>query len=139
MKVRTLRGRILTGETKQLIKADGMLDRGFKVERFLFWPDNSAVSIDYQATLGLDSDLGSDMNAGDNRQIGWSALGPTLYMFRDEAVLDPDHLVLEDLFLTCASSEPARFNYLIMLRPVSVTNDESIISLIKSRSQDAER
>lgn len=140
MKLRTLRGQVNAGEIKQLIQADGNLNVGFKVLEFFVWPQQSTISSQWHAVLGLDGDTPATlMLGGDNRQIGWAGNGNEFYLFDGKGVLDPDHLVMEDLYLTNTSTPNIPLNYLIMIQPMRVSDDTAVMSLIKSRSQDVER
>ena len=72
MKVRTLRGLLLSNEKRRLIVDDGRLNHGYKVVEFHVWPDGTGVTEGVGATLSTQYDADSKMNAGDNRQIAWS-------------------------------------------------------------------
>jgi hypothetical protein len=138
---RTLRGRVFSNSIKQLINSNGLLDDGWVVEKWFVWPRSSAVNADIHAVLSLDYDAPTDMRAEDNRQIGWGWLPATgsAYNFGESALLDPDHLVLQDLYISNTSAPPVELNYLIFLRRESVSDTQAVMSLIKSRSQDDRR
>ena len=58
------------------------------------------------------------------------------------SVLDPDHVIIMDLYIqgivgSGGGSDP--INYLIELETVELTDEESILTLIKERSQDDPR
>lgn len=139
MRIRTLRGTIEAGTIKQLIQADGNLNIGFKVIKFYVWPQTSQNASQWHCVLGLDGDVPPTMDAGDNRQIGWIGEGTQLYMFEGNGILDPNHLVMEDLYLSNTSAPTITLNYLVFIQPMKVSDDEAVMSLIKSRSQDVER
>lgn len=141
---RTLRGQVKDGVSKRLIVDDGQLYRGYKVIDFVIAGDpgfSGGVNEDCYATLGLDYDVPLTWNWGDNRQIAWAStdiasLSAVNNVF---SVVDPDHVVLQDLFIraqnhTAGGSDV--INYLIVLEPVFLSDDEAIITLIKERSQD---
>lgn len=141
--IRTLRGRITANSVKQLIQADGMLNHGYRVLSFYAWPSNVANFADWWVSLGLDADMDQNMNAEDNRQIGWTWAGnfsPTNAVNNAPAILDPDHIVIEDLWMrsTNSGAEPVGLNYLVVVERVSLTDDETVMQLIKQRSQDDE-
>lgn len=141
MKRRTLRGQFIEGETKRLIVDDGRLNHGYKVVSFVISGDPSSSSNDAWATLGLDFDMPLIWDWGDNRQIGWSSTNVqgTAGLNRAFSVLDPDHVVIMDLYIqgtVGTGGGSSVINYLIELESVELTNDEAILSLIKERSQD---
>ncbi len=135
MRTRTLRGRVDSLETKRLILDDGQFNQGMKVKEFHVFSRGQGTSEDPSCILGLDYDLGNDYDASDNRQIGWAGQstsdGSRIMTF---SLIDPDHVVLRDLYIYNIRNEPG--NYLIILEPVSLSDDEAILQLIKERSQD---
>ena len=141
---RTLRGQFTEGEVKRLIIDDGRLNHGYRVVNFYISAGVGGSSLDSQAVLALDYDSPATWNWGDNRQIGWASQrvadvsgGQPLF-----AVLDPDHIVIMDLYIqgiVGGGGGTDKINYLIELETIELTNDESILTLIKERSQDDAR
>lgn len=141
MKRRTLRGQFIEGETKRLVVDDGRLNHGYKVVRFVIAGDPSSSGNDAFATLSLDYDAPVTWNWGDNRQIGWASTNVqgTAGLEPPFSVLDPDHVVIMDLYIqgqVSSSGGSDVINYLIELEPMELTDDQAILSLIKERSQD---
>jgi hypothetical protein len=135
MKRRTLRGRVGATEVKRLIVDDGRLNHGYKVTAFHVWASSQSSGNDPEASLGLDYDMDGSWNASDNRQIAWAGqtTTSTTRMMQFD-LIDPDHVVIMDLYINNFSSVEA--NYLVILEPVELTDDQAILSLIKERSQD---
>jgi hypothetical protein len=138
---RTLRGQVEEGTNKRLIVDDGRLNHGYKVVRFVIACTPSASGFDSYATLSLDIDSAKEWDWGDNRQIGWASTNAPSTGSLDApfSVIDPDHIVIQDLFIqgqvqSAGGTDP--INYLIELEPVTLTDDQAIITLIKERSQD---
>ena len=136
-RLRTLRGQIevaaaATTGRKSLIAADGLINYGLKIEKFEVWavdPTDSFISILSYETIPT----GTQMNAGDNRQFGWtigSGNGDV-----NPSYLDPDHIINRDMFLTLVNSAVGTYNYLIQMRVYELTDDEAIITIIKETSQ----
>jgi hypothetical protein len=78
------------------------------------------------------------MNAGDNRQFAWyqSSVSSTLgNIIQPYGVIDPDHIVNRDLFLTMDNTTNGVYNYLIEAQVVELTDDEAIVTIIKETSQ----
>ena len=135
MKMRTLRGRVAAGETKRLIVDDGRLNHGMRVKEFHVWAISKASSDDPECPPGLDYDRSPNWDASDTRQIAWAGMTTTVTTrLMDFSLIDPDHIVIMDLWIQNFGSDPA--NYLVILEPVELSNDEAILSLIKERSQD---
>jgi hypothetical protein len=54
------------------------------------------------------------------------------------SIVDPDHVVIQDLWIyNIADSEEA--NYLVELEAVEISNEQSVLQMIKERSQNASR
>jgi len=141
---RTLRGQFTEGETKRLIIDDGRLNHGYKVVNFVVSGDPASSGNDAWATLSLDYDAELIWNWGDNRQIGWSStnISSTGGAQAPFSLIDPDHVIIMDLYIqgvVSGAGGSSEINYLIELETVELTNDESILTLIKERSQDDPR
>jgi len=141
---RTLRGQFIEGQTKRLIADDGRLNHGYRVVSFVIAGDVSTSAGDAYATLSLDFDAPLQWDWGDNRQIGWAStnVAATSGVEAPFSVLDPDHVVIMDLYIqgtVAGAGGSTPINYLIELETVDLTNDQSILSLIKERSQDDPR
>tara|TARA_Y100001938_G_C7863745_1_gene316880 strand:- start:132 stop:554 length:423 start_codon:yes stop_codon:yes gene_type:complete len=140
MRTRSLRGKLDDTTVKQLVVDDGRLTNGYKVKEFHVWVDGGGEAGVY-AVLGKEYDMVSGGDASDARQIAWAGNawstginnGATMW-----SIIDPDHVVLQDLYIQRINPADA-CNYLIVLEQMTLTNDESILQLIKERSQDDTR
>lgn len=137
MRIRTLRGQLNDTNVHRLIVDDGRTNHGYKIKSFHVWPNGSGIDGVY-AVLGTQYDMLPSGDAGDNRQIGWaggawsSGTGTIANRF---SVLDPDHIVNTDLYIRATVGVEAT-NYLIVMEPIQMTEDQAIMQLIKERSQD---
>ncbi len=137
----TLRGNFTEDETRRLIVADGNLNMGHRIIRFVISGNPNTSTNDAYALLCTDKDTENKWNWSDNRQIGWASTvmvstGGASTAFE---VIDPEHIVLQDLFIkgkVGSSGGNSEINYLIELEPVTLTDEQSVIQLIKERSQD---
>jgi len=141
VKRRTLRGQFIEGQTKRLIVDDGRLNLGYKVVRFVISGEPTSSANDAWATLSLDYDAPAIWNWGDNRQIGWASTNVqgTAGLEPPFSVLDPDHVVIRDLYVqgtVSGAGGSSVINYLIELEMVELTDDQAVLTLIKERSQD---
>jgi len=141
MRTRTLRGQVEEGTVKRLVVDDGRLTHGYKVIKFMISGDPSNAANDAFATLSKDYDAPLTWNWGDNRQIGWASTTAfnAAGLEAPFVALDPDHVVIQDLYVqgqVGASGGSGVFNYMVVLETLELTNDESILQLIKERSQD---
>ena len=144
-KLRTLRGQIeVSGGVGRLnlIAADGLVNYGLKINSFQIWPSRNQGSVfqpyKYTGILSLDTIIaGANMNAGDNRQFAWSFFSSDAggVLVNHRTVIDPDHIVNRDLFLTMDDTSTDTYNYLIEAQVVELSDDEAIITIIKETSQ----
>jgi hypothetical protein len=144
-RLRTLRGQldVVLGAGKvNLVIADGLINYGLRILRFRVWPENELAGFGpqhYQAILSLDSiPNGSPMNAATNSQFAWTYASATAAGVHqhDREIIDPDHVVNRDLFLTLdGPTTSGTYNYLIEAQVVELTDDEAIITIIKETSQ----
>jgi len=136
-RIRTLRGQIevaggATTGRKNLIVADGLINYGLRIKSFQVWavdPGDTFIGILSYETIPA----GSGMNAGDNRQFGWTVGNGSAEIHSE--FLDPDHIINRDMFLSMVSSDSGTYNYLIEMQVYELTDDEAIISIIKETSQ----
>jgi hypothetical protein len=155
-KTRTLRGQITAvgGKAeKQLILNDQLINRGLRVTGFFVWPTvcDRQSSRQFNAILSYAALANGDvlMDAGDNTQLGWafqsnttSAPGPeqlpASFSGYFNQLIDPDHIINRDLFISLRLSDNQTFNYLVVCEFLELTDDEAIITIIKENSQSVE-
>jgi len=135
-KLRTLRGQIevIGGGVgrKNLIAADGLVNYGLIIEKFQVWAVDTADT--FNAIMSYETiPAGTQMNAGDNRQFGWTVGNGSAEIHSE--FLDPDHIVNRDLFISLVNTDTGVYNYLIEMRVVTLTDDEAIVTIIKETSQ----
>jgi len=134
-RIRTLRGQIEVAAgvaKKNLVVADGLINVGLMVTKFQIWAVDPADT--FIAILSYETLIsGSQMNAGDNSQFGWSVGNGSAEIHSE--FLDPDHVVNRDMFLSMISSDTGTYNYLIECQMVLLDDNEAIISIIKETSQ----
>ena len=159
-RVRTLRGQIAaTGgkAEKQLILNDQLINRGLRVKEFYVWPERIASTSTSICNAILSyaalADANVEMNAGDNTQLGWAFYaqvssaasgGPpdpglqAAYSGFFNQLIDPDHIINRDLFISLRNSSSRTFNYLIVCELLELSDDEAIVTIIKENSQSVE-
>ena len=138
--IRTLRGQFEEGVPKRLILDDGQLNQGYIVRKFVVCgdPDSSANDCSAFLQTGITA---NKWNWGDNRQIAWAStnIASLQGMNAPFSVIDPEHIVLQDLFINgrfTTARIVGNINYLIELEPKTLTDDQAVMTLIKERSQD---
>jgi hypothetical protein len=131
---------------RQLILDDGRINVGYRIIDFRIWNSDmigSVHSFASQAHLSMGLEATSALPlASDNREIAWASFNTltsgTLYDFR---LVDPDHIVVRDLFLIFPQVDntiESTVNYYILMEEYDITDQEAIISIIKEESQDVD-
>ena len=143
MKRHTLRGRVDYGEPKRLVLDDGQFTRAHRVVSVHTFPASISGGIggeDADVTLALQYDPAAFWNSEDNRQIGWAAFrsgaAASAESMSTFSLIDPDHIVVRDLYIINNNSLSTRTNYLVVLEEVAINENEAVLALIKERSQD---
>lgn len=159
-KVRTLRGQITAvgGKAeKNLILNDQLINSGLRVTGFFMWPDTvgtfSERTVNAILSYAALPSASTTMDAGDNTQLGWAfyaqagfiaagapdvpPVNPSYSGFFNQ-LIDPDHIVNRDLFISLRSSSNATYNYMIVCEFLELTDDEAIVTIIKENSQSIE-
>ena len=140
-RLRTLRGQIeVTGggvARKNIITSDGLINYGLRIKSFVLWPEDIVPTQKYTSILSLDTiPSGTLPDAGDNRQFSWvQADAATGNIWPAINIVDPDHIVNRDLFMSMVGSANGVYNYLIECQVVELTDDEAIVTIIKETSQ----
>lgn len=139
--IRTLRGQLSGANPRRIIVDDGRPNYGYKVLEFAVWNTGTGASGVF-GVLGTQYDMNPFADAGDNRQIAWAGSAWNTAGNDSNAnrysVIDPDHIVITDLYLR-ALAPGETMNYMIVVQPITMSDDEAILQLIKERSQDDTR
>lgn len=139
-RIRTLRGQCQEGTVKRLVVDDGMLTRGMIIRKFIVAGDPSSSANDCFAVLGFQEYFPSLWDWSDNNQIAWASTNISSTSATDSpfSLVDQDATIVRDLFITGqvgTGGGTSLFNYYIELELVDITEDESILQLIKERNQ----
>ena len=130
---RVLRGQIDSGSQKRIIVDDGMYQHGYVVKDFVVWATSNTGG-DAECYLSLNETTVTSFDAGDNRQVGWAGqtIAPAANQF---SFLDPSVTVVRDLYVRNISASGTA-NYMIVIEPVMLTEQQGLLTLVQERSQD---
>ena len=133
MKTHTLRGRVDANTKKRLILDDGRFNHAMVVKEFYVFPKNEIE--DPRCVLALAEDnIGTEFDASNSNQIAWGAVAQSSSNADWLGLIDPDHVVVRDLFISNLTSLDA--NYLVILESKTISDDEAILQLIKEEQQN---
>ena len=138
-RVRTLRGKVDNTTPVRLVIDDGNFNHAFRVIEFkVLVSDPQPDPSGSWATLSLSEDSAGIWDLSDNGQIGWAGMdvadakSPNPLM----SLIDPDHVVVRDLWIYGDASAAQTFQYFVRLEMVDISDDQAILALIKERSQN---
>ena len=130
----TFRGTMVPTEpTRSLVVDDGRFTHGFVIESIHIWGAGSSLPspATSNAVLSLYETPPSTMNALEAGTIGWAVWSvDTTNNFQYWSVLDPDHVINQDLFLHNISA--TAFNYLITMKPIVMSPEQGVLQLVKA-------
>lgn len=139
IKTRILRGQLAANEYRKLIIDDGNFNQGFRVTRFVCAGDPAGSSQEIAVRLSTEVP-NSAWNWGDSREIAWASTRQTVEATWGgwEGAIDTTAVVLQEMWIDSKSSAvgTVNINYLIELEPVTLTDNEAVLVLIKENSQD---
>ena len=132
--VRTLRGQVPASGVERLIVDDGVFTQAWVVTGFEVFSLNG-TGPDVQGLLAFDRDgCTGQWDADDNRQIAWSMMFVGTDAGLAKSWIDPQNVLVRDLFIENFSSQT--MNYLITIERRVLSEDQAIMALIQERSQD---
>ena len=135
---RTLRGRLEPNEIRQLVVDDGIFTNGLRITYFTVWSAGIATADGAFGVLSTqDTILSADiLPANEPAVFAWSMMtmgSPATQEVNGWEVLDPDHVVNEELFIHNRAG--TALQYLIVAEPYIMTEDEGVLQLVKGKQQ----
>ncbi len=125
---------------------DGRFDTGYRITSFQVWTQSVQDTYDQRAAgkLGTTDDMSTAaatfMNAGDQREIAWAGQGDGSIdeMGPVTSIIDPDNMVVEDLFVYLRINQEAggeELNYIITLDKYDITDWQGALCMVRNKSQ----
>ena len=138
----TVRGQIADNQVEKIILFDGRFDTGYRITSFtVFGTDPFDTASEVSARLSTE-DLGvpaspSIWDAGDNREIAWASheIDNALGTGNSFSVVDPDNMVVEDLYIWANNAANDPINYLIKMEKYDITDWQGALTMVRNRSQ----
>lgn len=131
--IHTLRGKLDLPMTAPQRSAlfNGSFTRNFKVIDVQIFPEN-LVNNDTILILHFDDNLKAGANAADNAQFGWAT---TDALAQDWSYVDPDHIIIQDLFISAVGVAPGTVNYVVKLEATTTSLSQAILDEVKNNLQ----
>ena len=135
----TIRGRLAPSETKRITLFDGRFDTAYRIVTFEIATDNPSVSGADASMIASTEDVvtSNDWDWGDNRQIAWATYlsqGTDAGTF-PRSFVDPDNMIVEDLFLSAFVASGREANYLITMEKYDISDWQGALTMVRNRSQ----
>jgi hypothetical protein len=128
----TIRGQVAPGQSNRLIMDDGMFTKGHIVTGVHIIGSNNGT-IDAVGVLSYSDATIPQINMNDSNQFGWAFWdNDTTTGNRMLSVLDPEHIVLQDLFIHALTGG---FDYLVTIEPKTLTEPQGVLQLVKHKRQ----
>lgn len=131
--IHTLRGQLTFPMAAPLRSQlfNGSFTKNFKVIEVNIFPA-TAVNNDAILIMHFDDVVKVAADADDNAQFGWAAIDA---LAQDWSYVDPDHIIVNDLFCSLISAAPGTINYIIKLERVTTTLPQTILDEVKNKLQ----
>ena len=133
------------GNPQRIPLFDGSFKTAYRVTEFYIWGAtfSNSTQPDVMGKLSKNDDgVTSNVNffrADDDNQIAWSGSngGSDAYIQPTPFIVDPDNLVVEDLFVyarTAGTSDVA-INYLVIMEKYEITDWQGALAMARDRAQ----
>jgi len=136
----TIKGDVTDNTVKRLRLFDGQFDTGYRVVSFVIFPNNPASgNSDVYGCLATEEVAAtSEWTASDNRQIAWSSTnaGGGYAMNAPFMVIDPDNMIIEDLYIYANDANDNPVNYQIVLHKYDITDYQGALAMVRNSSQN---
>ncbi len=141
----TIRGKIppLNSAGDRITLFDGKFTTGYRVTRvFCSAQDPTDATADCVIAVGTEPDLAATgvWDWSDQREIGWASSNSTngAAATPDGGMVDPDNLVVEDLYVYGRNDDAGNsneINYLIYLEKYEFSEWTGALAMVKNKSQ----
>ena len=132
------------GNPQKIPLYDGRADTAYRVTGFKIWGSTGSSGMDTAGKLSKNDDgVTAQTNffrADDHNQIAWAGSDGFGDIFQTEvSIVDPDNLVIEDLYIyvrcnnSAGGSEP--INYLVMMEKYQIDEWKGALTMARDRAQ----
>ena len=133
----TCRGQIASGEETRILLFDGNYDTAYRIVDLAVAPQNPNSGNNAYGKLSSVSGLNvNEWNWGDNREWAWAGTDTV----SDGVVghgefIDPDNLIVEDLYFMGVDSANDRVNYMVKLEKYDVGEWRGALAMVRNSAQ----
>ena len=139
----THRGNLLEGTSEKITLFDGKFDTAYVITGFKVLQGSVASSGNGCCGRISTQDVGAIPSSGeafdfsDNTQVAWAAMdGATNAFTNATSIVDPDNLIVEDLFVSVLSEAATTVNYIIYMDKYAISDWKGALAMVRNSSQD---
>ena len=137
----TIRGSINDGGIQKVQLFDGKFSTAYKIVEFKVFPQNplSSTSDVIGVLMTENTGVPSPVWQADlNTQIAWSGtnVGGNAAPNQPFTVIDPDNLIVEDLFIHINNTSSDESNYFIKMEKYDITEYQGALAMVRSKAQN---
>ena len=122
------------GSSKKIQLFDGRFDTGYKVKEFIVMTNDPMFNnIEFTAKLTTRENNSRIFNWQHNDQIAWAFGEDTVWL---KGIVDPENLIIEDLFIYAAINTTAdvNINYLITMEKYEISDWQGALAMATERA-----
>jgi hypothetical protein len=138
----TMRGQIAAdSNSNRILLFDGRFDTAYRVVDFIIAAqDPNSASQDCNAKLTTEATTLLGWNWDDNTEIAWavSEVRVTSSPVFGRSIVDPDNLIVQDLFIQGENAGSADINYMIKLEKYDIKDYQGALAMVRNKSQGAD-
>jgi hypothetical protein len=135
----TIRGQVPVNTVNHRIQLfDGRFDTAFRIVSFAIAGGAPLENNEFQGVLATDEmSVATSFDWSDNIEIAWAVWNaPNVYSGPEVSFIDPDNLVVEDLYFTNRGGTDDTFlNYLVTMQKYDISDWQGALSMVRNRSQ----
>ena len=128
-----------TGPHK-LILDDGNVETGYRIVEFEHALTDPINSAEYKVLLSTVDDSSAAFDWSKNTQVAWgwggnNASATAIQGFAKFTVVDPDNLIIQDLYLVGSNTSVDKINYMITVEKYDISESTGALAMVRNRSQ----
>ena len=139
----TTRGQMPEGEEVRIQLFDGRFDTAYRLVDIRICSgdlgstgDDACVRVSTES-IGAMPSSGDMINFADNRQIAWCGVSGQSNGFENVSpIVDPDNLIVEDMFISGQHGSSDPINYILYLEKYEITDWQGALALVRNSAQD---
>ena len=123
-----------TGASKKIQLFDGRFDTGYRVKEFIVMTNDPMFNnLEFTAKLSTRENGDRIFNWQHNDQIAWAFGEDTVWL---KGIVDPDNMIIEDLFIYAAinTSSDININYMIVMEKYEISDWQGALAMASERA-----